>query len=167
MDTLATLRERAGLKVKDLAALLNETYSDVYAAEKNEGQELRRYKAKYEALHHKMRVFLEHAAQDEQRKIMSAKLRRTVGDDEDSEKLVEEAAARMARIWAQAPPGWQHEVEWNGHRSGDLVHVRDAEGTYTFLCLVTTTTGSQHVDCYGGAAGVMHHRSFAPDRILG
>lgn len=56
--------------------------------------------------------------------------------------------------------------EWNGLEVGSRFTVVGEEGVFAFVRHVTSPSGSEWIDCYGGERNYpTHARSFAPDRI--
>lgn len=167
--TLADLRVRAGLGIKELAVELNLPYSAVYSAEKYEGQELKRNRLKYEELQKKMRLYLERVADEKEREVLSRRTKHVQKGDEDEPSLQvlrDKANAELAKRMGWCPDGWERHTEWEekGISCGQVVHVDAEDGSFVFFSL-TVAPKSTWVDCFGGARNEERFRSFAPERV--
>lgn len=161
--TIAELRTRAGMSIKDLAVSSGLTYNEAYAAEKYEGVEIRRNRAKHEKNQQLLREHLTLHLDGQEREQLARRLKHSkVSDDDNLDALREAAQASFEKRMTFAPVGWTKLAEWEGFRTGDRIQISGEDTVFIFLCHTTTALDHQWVDCYGGD----EFRSFRVERIV-
>lgn len=160
--TIEQLRTKAGMSIKDLAVSAGLTYNEAYAAEKYEGVEIKRNRAKHEANQKKLRDHLIVHLDGVEREALARRLRTSHIGDDDLEGAREKLQAAFQKRMTFAPVGWTKEAEWQGHRTGDMIQVSGIDRPCMFLCFTTTANDHRWVDCYIDD----EFRSFDPARVV-
>jgi hypothetical protein len=161
--TIEQLRTKAGMSIKDLAVSAGLTYNEAYAAEKYEGVDIKRNRAKHERNQQLLREHLTLHLDGQEREQLARRLKHAkLSDDENLDALREKAQADFVRRMTFAPVGWSKEAEWEGFKSGDRIQISGEDTVFIFLCHTITANDHHWVDCYGGD----EFRSFRVERVV-